>query len=78
MFRIAIPPTVGFLVQLIKNSSLASTIGVVELTREAALVNGATFRPFLIYGCICVLYFALCFPLTVASRALERRLAPAR
>ena len=42
---IAIPPTVGFLVQLIKNTSLASIIGLVELSREAQLVNGATFAP---------------------------------
>jgi len=74
-FTIAIPPTVGFLVQLIKNTSLASVIGVVELSREAQLVNGATFAPFLVYGCVCVLYFALCYPLTACSRALEARLA---
>jgi polar amino acid transport system permease protein len=74
-FTIAIPPTVGFLVQLIKNTSLASVIGVVELSREAQLVNGATFAPFLVYGCVCVLYFALCYPLTAWSRTLEVRLA---
>jgi polar amino acid transport system permease protein len=74
-FTIAIPPTVGFLVQLIKNTSLASVIGVVELSREAQLVNGATFAPFLVYGCVCVLYFALCYPLTAWSRMLEVRLA---
>jgi polar amino acid transport system permease protein len=74
-FTIAIPPTVGFLVQLIKNTSLASVIGVVELSRKAQLVNGATFAPFLVYGCVCVLYFMLCYPLTAWSRALETRLA---
>ena len=74
-FTIAIPPTVGFLVQLIKNTSLASVIGVVELSREAQLVNGATFAPFLVYGCVCALYFALCYPLTAWSRVLEVRLA---
>jgi polar amino acid transport system permease protein len=74
-FAIAIPPTVGFLVQLIKNTSLASVIGVVELSREAQLVNGATFAPFLVYGCVCLLYFVLCYPLTAWSRILEARLA---
>jgi len=74
-FAIAIPPTVGFLVQLIKNTSLASVIGVVELSREAQLVNGATFAPFLVYGCVCALYFVLCYPLTAWSRMLEARLA---
>ena len=52
-FTIAIPPTVGFLVQLIKNTSLASVIGVIELSREAQLVNGATFAPFIVYACVC-------------------------
>jgi polar amino acid transport system permease protein len=75
---IAIPPTVGFLVQLIKNTSLASIIGLVELSREAQLVNGATFAPFVVYGCTSVLYFILCFPLTSWSRVLEARRAVAR
>jgi polar amino acid transport system permease protein len=48
---------------------------VLELTREAALVSGATFRPFLVYGLICALYFVVCFPLMSASRVLERRVA---
>jgi polar amino acid transport system permease protein len=74
-FTIAIPPTVGFLVQLIKNTSLASIIGLVELSREAQLVNGATFAPFAVYGCTSMLYFALCFPLTTLSRRLEARRA---
>jgi polar amino acid transport system permease protein len=77
-FAIAIPPTVGFLVQLIKNTSLASVIGVAELSRMAQLVNGATFAPFIVYACVCVLYFLICYPLTWWSRWLEARLAPAR
>jgi polar amino acid transport system permease protein len=77
-FAIAIPPTVGFLVQLIKNTSLASVVGVVELSRTAQLVNGATFAPFVVYACVCGLYFLLCYPLTSWSRRLEARLAPAR
>ncbi len=70
---IAIPPTVGFLVQLIKNTSLASIIGLIELSREAQLVNGATFAPFAVYGCTSMFYFTLCFPLTALSRRLEAR-----
>ena len=77
-FAIAIPPTVGFLVQLIKNTSLASVVGVMELSRMAQLVNGATFAPFIVYACVCGLYFLLCYPLTWWSRRLEARLAPAR
>jgi polar amino acid transport system permease protein len=72
--RLAIPPTVGFLVQLIKNTSLASVIGFVELTREGQLTTAVTFRPFAVYLTVAALYFLLCFPLTQWSRRLERRL----
>ena len=75
---IAIPPTVGFLVQLIKNTSLASIIGLVELSRRAQLVNGATFAPFIVYGVTAVLYFCLCLPLTRWSRYLEHARAGKR
>jgi polar amino acid transport system permease protein len=76
--RLAIPPTVGFLVQLIKNTSLAAVIGFVELTREGQLTTAVTFRPFTVYIIVAALYFALCFPLTQWSRRLERRLHVAR
>lgn len=71
--RIAIPPTVGFLVQLIKNTSLAATIGFVELTREGQLTTASTFQPFAVYLTVAFLYFLMCFPLTQWSRHLERR-----
>jgi len=76
--RLAIPPTVGFLVQLIKNTSLAAVIGFVELTREGQLTTATTFRPFTVYLTVAALYFVLCFPLTQVSRRLERRLHVAR
>ncbi|MBV8408422.1 MAG: amino acid ABC transporter permease [Alphaproteobacteria bacterium] len=76
--RLAIPPTVGFLVQLIKNTSLAAVIGFIELTREGQLTTASTFRPFTVYLTVAAIYFALCFPLTQWSRRLERRLHVAR
>lgn len=76
--RVAIPPTVGFLVQLIKNTSLGAVIGFVELTREGQLTNAATYRPFTVYIVVAVIYFAMCFPLTQWSRRLERKLHVAR
>jgi polar amino acid transport system permease protein len=75
--RVAIPPTVGFLVNLVKSTSLAAIIGFVELTRAGQQINNATFRPFLIFGIVAAIYFALCWPLTLASRRLELRLAAA-
>jgi polar amino acid transport system permease protein len=76
--RISIPPTVGFLVQLIKNTSLAAVIGFVELTREGQLTNAATYQPFTVYIVVAAIYFAMCFPLAQWSRHLERKLRVAR
>ncbi len=75
--RVATAPTVGFLVNLIKSTSLAAVIGFVELTRAGQMINNATFRPFTIFGIVAALYFLLCWPLTLASRRLERRLGDA-
>jgi len=72
--RIALPPTVGFAVQAIKSTSLASVIGFVELTRAAQIVNNATFRPLLVYASVAVISFLLCWPLSVLSQRLERHL----
>jgi len=76
--RVAIPPTVGFLVQLIKNTSLGAVIGFVELTREGQITNAVTYRPFAVYMVVAAIYFAMCFPLTRLSRRLERGLRVAR
>jgi polar amino acid transport system permease protein len=65
-------------VQLIKGTSLASIIGFVELTRAAQVVNNATFHPFTIFGLVALVYFIVCWPLSVYSRRMERRLAVAR
>jgi polar amino acid transport system permease protein len=72
--RIAVPPTVGFLVQLVKSTSLASIIGFAELTRVGQQVNNATYEPLLVFGTVSAIYFALCFPLSLASRWLEAAL----
>jgi polar amino acid transport system permease protein len=71
--RSAIPPTVGFFVILIKDSSLVSVLGFVELTRAAQIINNSTFHSFTIFGTVAVLYFALCFPISRLSRRLEAR-----
>jgi polar amino acid transport system permease protein len=71
--RLAIPPTVGFMVQIVKNTSLASVIGFVELARAGQIVNNSTFEPFLIFSTVAAIYFVLCYPLSIAARTLERR-----
>lgn len=72
--RIAVPPTIGFVVQLIKNSSLLSVVGIMETMRAASTVNQTTSQPLLVFLIAAAIYFAMCFPLTVLSRKLERRL----
>jgi polar amino acid transport system permease protein len=72
--RLAIAPTVGFAVQVIKGTALASVIGFVELTKAGSMITNATFRPFTVYACVALMYFALCFPLSWWSRVLERKL----
>jgi polar amino acid transport system permease protein len=73
-FKIAVAPTVGFLVQVIKGTALASVIGFIELTKAGTMITNATFRPFTVYACVALLYFALCFPISAWSRRLERKL----
>jgi polar amino acid transport system permease protein len=72
--RIAIAPTVGFLVQVIKGTALASVIGFIELTKAGTMITNATFRPFTVYACVALLYFTLCFPISAYSHSLERKL----
>ena len=76
--RIATPPTVGFMVQVVKNTSLASVIGFVELTRAGQIVNNSTFQPLVVFLLVAAIYFAICYPLSVASRVLERKFNVAR
>jgi polar amino acid transport system permease protein len=72
--RMALPPTVGFAVQIIKNTSLASLIGFVDLARAGQLINNVTVQPFPVFGTVAAIYFILCYPLSLASRFFERRL----
>ncbi|MDB9524700.1 amino acid ABC transporter permease [Oscillatoria sp. CS-180] len=73
--RLSIPSTVGFAVQVIKGTSLASVIGFIELTRSASSISNVTFQPFLVYSFAAVIYFCLCFPLSLWSKRLESRFA---
>lgn len=73
-FRVAIPPTVGFLVQLVKGTSVAAIIGFVELTRAGQLMTNVTFQPMTIFPIVALLYFIMCWPLSRLGKMLERRL----
>lgn len=73
--RISLPATVGFFVQLIKGTSLASIVGFTELARAGSIVANQNFRPLAVYAIVGILYFAMCWPLSLYSSRLERRLA---
>lgn len=75
---IALPATVGFLVSLMKVTSLAAIIGVVELTKTGMMIANMSFEPMLVYGLIASIYFAMCWPMSLLSRRLEKAQYAAR
>ncbi|WP_404788750.1 amino acid ABC transporter permease [Altericista sp. CCNU0014] len=72
--KLSIAPTVGFLVQVIKGTSLASIIGFTEVSRAAAQINNVTLQSLLIFSMAGLIYFILCFPLSAWSQHLEKKL----
>lgn len=73
--RISLPATVGFLVQLIKGTSLAAFVGFTELSRAGTMVSNQIFKPLLVFGIVGVMYFAICWPLSLLGTRLEYRFA---
>ena len=76
-FKIALAPTVGYMVQVIKGTSLAAIIGFTEVTRAGQIVNNATFQPLIVFSLVAGIYFALCWPLSLLAARMERRQAQA-
>jgi polar amino acid transport system permease protein len=75
--RIALAPTVGYMVQIIKGTSLAAIIGFVEVTRSGQIINNATFQPLIVFSVVAAIYFVLCWPLSLLAARMERRQAAA-
>ncbi|NEJ72776.1 ABC transporter permease subunit [Rhizobium phaseoli] len=73
--RISLPATIGFLVQLIKGTSLASIVGFTELTRAGNIISNQIFQPLTVFGVVGILYFLMCCPLTILGARLERKFA---
>jgi polar amino acid transport system permease protein len=76
-FKIALAPTVGYMVQIIKGTSLAAIIGFVEITRSGQIINNATFQPLIVFSVVAAIYFVLCWPLSLLAARIERRQAAA-
>jgi len=77
-WKIILPPVFGFFVLFIKDTALASQIGVVELAFAGKTMNNKGFSAALVYGTVLALYFALSYPLARFGKFLETRLAPTR
>lgn len=75
--RISLPATIGFLVQLIKGTSLAAIVGFVELSRAGQIVSNQTFRPLTVFAIVGVIYFLICWPLSLWGAGVERKLQTA-
>jgi polar amino acid transport system permease protein len=73
-WKIALPPTVGYLVQVLKGTSLAAIIGFTEITRAGQIINNVTFQPLIVFSVVGALYFALCWPLSRLASRMEMRL----
>ena len=77
-FRSVIPPLGNIFTALVKNTSLATTIGVAELLNAGEVVESRTFRAIEAYGAVALLYLALVLPLSAGVNWLERKLQVAR
>lgn len=71
--HICVAPAVGFLVSLAKGTSLVSVLGYVELTRAGRLIVERTFAPFQVWGIVMLMYFAICYPISIIGKRLEAR-----
>ncbi|MGF0522324.1 amino acid ABC transporter permease [Agrobacterium pusense] len=75
--KISLPATIGFLVQLIKGTSLAAIVGFVELSRAGQIVSNQTFRPLTVLALVGIIYFLICWPLSLWGAGVEKRLQAA-
>jgi polar amino acid transport system permease protein len=73
-FRVMVPPGVGLLIGLIKDSSVISVISYLELTRVGQILTEKTFLSFQVFGIVAALYFVMCYPLSRLALYVERGL----
>ncbi len=73
--KLSLPATIGFLVQLLKGTSLAAIVGFIELTRAGQIVSNQTYQPIFVFGLVGAIYFLLCWPLSLWGSRMESRMA---
>jgi polar amino acid transport system permease protein len=74
-WKVVLPPAFSFMVSFIKDTALASQLGVVELTFAGKILITRGYSSFLIYGLVLVVYFAISYPLSRLGARLERRVS---
>lgn len=77
-WKVILPPVFSFFILFIKDTALASQIGVLELTYAGKVLNNKGFSAALVFGTVLVLYFLLSYPLARLGAYMEGRLAPSR
>jgi len=70
--KIMVPPTVGFFIGLIKDSSLCAVVGFMELSRAGRLIVEKTHLSFQVFLIIALLYFLICYPLSKMAKKMEK------
>ena len=73
-WKVIIPPAFSFFVMFIKDTSLASQVGVLELTQAGKYFNNLGYSAILSFGTIIILYFILSYPMTLLGWKIEERL----
>lgn len=73
--RLAGPPFLNTCIMLVKGTSLVSIIGLWEVTMSGRQIVERTLAPFQIFGGVALIYFAICYCLSLCARHLERRWA---
>jgi polar amino acid transport system permease protein len=71
--KIAIPSLISFLIALIKDSSLITVIGFIELTHEGNIVSNLSGDPITTYLVVAAMYFVICYGVSMLGRAYEKR-----
>ena len=74
-WKVIFPPAFSFFILFIKDTALASQIGVMELTFAGKVLNNKGFSPILVFGTVLILYFILSFPLDRFGKYMERKYA---
>jgi len=70
--KIAVPPGIGFLISLVKDSSLVTVIGYVELTKSGSIVSNLTGDPIKTYLVVAGMYFVICYGISLIGRQYEK------